>query len=659
MFGFTVNPPVAALSAVSVTPSSITSGQAGTGTVTLTSAAGSGGVAVSLSSSNSTAAGVPASVTIPQGSTSATFSVNAGNVSGSTPVTLTASYSGVNKTFGLTINPPVAALSSISVSPNVIIGGQSGTGTVTLTAAAGSGGVNVSLSSSNTMAAGVPVTVTVPQGSTSATFTVNTATVSAATPVTLTASYSGVNATFGFTVNPLAAALSAVSVSPSAITSGQTGTGTVTLSATAGSGGVAVSLSSSNSTAAGVPSSVTIPQGSISATFSVNAGNVSSSTPVTLTASYSGVNKTFTVTINPPAAALSSVTVSPSILIGGQSATGTVSLMAAAGAGGVVVALSSSNTNAASVPASVMVPQGSASATFPVTTGTMRVPTPAMVTATYSGINKTFGLTVDPLAPALSSISISPGSITSGQSGTGTVSLTSPAGSGGVMVSLFSANAAVAGVPSSVTILQGATSATFTVNAGSVIVSTSAMVSAYYSGVNASFTVTVTPAAVAGATASFVALDSTTQGNWRNKYNFANVTIIGDGAVNTTVTPVPSGENAVTWNPQATTARALENLESTGRIAARWAAAANFFVDINYTDQAVHQIAIYCLDWNEMSRAETISVLDATTNKVLDSRSVSNFTKGVYAVWNVTGHVKLQITKTAGNNAVISGLFLN
>ena len=105
--------------------------------------------------------------------------------------------------------------------------------------------------------------------------------------------------------------------------------------------------------------------------------------------------------------------------------------------------------------------------------------------------------------------------------------------------------------------------------------------------------------------------------------------------------------------------RALENLASTGRVAGRWAASTDFFVDLNFTDQAVHQVAIYCLDWNEKSRAETISVVDATTNAVLDTRSVSNFTEGVYVVWSVTGHVKLQITKTAGNNAVISGVFLN
>src|SRR5262249_3651172 len=40
------------------------------------------------------------------------------------------------------------------------------------------------------------------------------------------------------------------------------------------------------------------------------------------------------------------------------------------------------------------------------------------------------------------------------------------------------------------------------------------------------------------------------------------------------------------------------------------------------------------------------------------SRTLSNFSSGVYLVWNVSGHVTLRVTKTGGINAVASGLFL-
>jgi hypothetical protein len=68
------------------------------------------------------------------------------------------------------------------------------------------------------------------------------------------------------------------------------------------------------------------------------------------------------------APALSAVRVSPSDVVQGDTATGTVVLTAAAPSGGFVVDLMSDNTAVATVPASVAVPAGATSATFVVTT---------------------------------------------------------------------------------------------------------------------------------------------------------------------------------------------------------------------------------------------------------------------------------------------------
>ncbi len=43
---------------------------------------------------------------------------------------------------------------------------------------------------------------------------------------------------------------------------------------------------------------------------------------------------------------------------------------------------------------------------------------------------------------------------------------------------------------------------------------------------------------------------------------------------------------------------------------------------------------------------------------VLDSRTLSGFGGGQWLVWTVTGHVALRVTRTAGANALVSGLFL-
>jgi hypothetical protein len=109
-----------ALSAVGLNPTSVTGGSPSTGTITLTGPAPSGGVVVSLSSSNANVAGVPASVTVAAGTSSASFTVTTVAVSGSTGVTVTATSGGVARTTTLTVNPASTTLGAPTlVSPTV------------------------------------------------------------------------------------------------------------------------------------------------------------------------------------------------------------------------------------------------------------------------------------------------------------------------------------------------------------------------------------------------------------------------------------------------------------------------------------------------------------------------------------------------------------
>ncbi len=91
---------------------------------------------------------------------------------------------------------------------------------------------------------------------------------------------------------------------------------------------------------------------------------------------------------------LGTLTASPNPVTGGSSATGTVSLSAAAPAGGLAVALWSSNTAVASVPGSVVVPAGATSAAFPITTSRVRRATAVTLQASYGGVAKTLTLSV-------------------------------------------------------------------------------------------------------------------------------------------------------------------------------------------------------------------------------------------------------------------------
>src|SRR5947208_7768584 len=190
---------------------------------------------------------------------------------------------------------PALSLSSLALNPTSVAGGNSSTGTVTLSGPAPAGGARVALSSSNTAAATVPSSVTVPAGATNATFTVSTSVVTASTAVTISAAYGGATRTASIAVAPAPpppATLSSLTVNPTSVIGGlQSSASTVTLSGAAPAGGATVALSSSNG-AARVPSSVFVPAGATSATFTVNTSIVLLSTSATISASYNGTTRT-------------------------------------------------------------------------------------------------------------------------------------------------------------------------------------------------------------------------------------------------------------------------------------------------------------------------------------------------------------------------------
>ncbi|MCW3055744.1 MAG: hypothetical protein JWN14_4914, partial [Chthonomonadales bacterium] len=291
------------------------------------------------------------------------------------------------------VDTPVLQLSAVSASPNPVIGGNTSTGTVTLSQAAPTGGITVTLSSNNSGVASVPSSVTVAQGQTTATFTITTTTVSTPATVTLSGSYNSVTQTTMLTVNPVPV-FSALSVSPSSVIGGTSATGTATLTYPAGTGGVSVSLSSNNTAAATTPASVTIAAGQTSATFTVTTSAVTAPTSVTLTGVSGGVTKTAALTVSPTN--LTGFSLSPGSASMGQTVTGYLQLSSAAPTGGASVAISCSNSQAATFPAAVSVPAGQSSTSFSIVTSTVNYPITVTFTASYGVNSFTAQLTLYP-----------------------------------------------------------------------------------------------------------------------------------------------------------------------------------------------------------------------------------------------------------------------
>jgi hypothetical protein len=192
-------------------------------------------------------------------------------------------------------------------------------------------------------------------------------------------------------------------------------------------------------------------------------------------------------------AALTAVSASPNQVVGGNGATGTVTLTAPAPAGGATVSLGSASS-AVGVPASASVAQGATSTTFAITTSVVTSTTSTTLSASYAGVTKTTTFTVTPaaIASSLATLTLNRSSIVGGTSTTGTVTLTSAAPGGGATVTLTSSDGQLATVPPSVVVAPGATSASFPVSTVAVKKNAAVSITANYAGVTKSAAIKIT-----------------------------------------------------------------------------------------------------------------------------------------------------------------------
>ena len=469
----------ATLTTVVLNPGAVQGGSTESCTITLNGPAGPLGAAVSIYSSSQIVE-TPNTVTIPAGQTTASFSIETTPVKKSTSVTITCLLLGSSGKASFSVLPNT--LSTIGVSSASIPGGNLGVGTVTLTGPAPTGGITVTLSTSN-LVAKVPASVTVLSGQSSARFNVTTTAVAKTVAATLTAQSGSVQAACNVEITP--ATLSSLTVNSLGITGGGMAVGTVTLDGIAGPGGVVIKLASGSKLVT-VPSSVEVPSGKSSAIFAVHTVPVAAPTSVTISASIGTVVESAVLTIYPPT--IVSMSVTPSVMIGGGVATGKVTLGGPSPAGGIRVVVVASPASVI-VPASVVVPAGASSASFPVKTSPVGVQTLSMVTAAAGSNSQVADLTINP--PTLSSFSLTPQTLKGGKSATGTVTISSPAPAGGLVVSIACSNHA-ATAPATVTIASGRTSVKFTVSTGSVTSTQKSVITAALLGLSKVQTLTIT-----------------------------------------------------------------------------------------------------------------------------------------------------------------------
>jgi hypothetical protein len=212
-------------------------------------------------------------------------------------------------------------------------------------------------------------------------------------------------------------------VGANAMLGGTVGSGFVRLNVPAQAGGAVVILGSSNPALAAVPGTVTVPQGAFTAGFPITAAPVLlPATTVGLTAALNGVTVSGFVQIFPaPPLAISTVSLTPAVVVGGAQLSGTVTMNVPLQALPATVALTSNNP-AVTVPSTVDVPLGASAVNFVATTTTVGVAVNAVITATFNGTAVSAGATVNPAPGAVYTLTVT-------RSGSGTVTAT-PSGIG-------------------------------------------------------------------------------------------------------------------------------------------------------------------------------------------------------------------------------------
>lgn len=291
-----------ALSSVTVNSATVAPGGTLNATVSLGAPAPAGGVAISFLSNNTALAASPASLTIPEGQTSATTPVLilGGTLTAPATFRLFASDGTVSKSAVVTVKP-VVKLTGVTI--NGVEGGFATYGAVSLSIPAQLGGAVVSLTSSNPALVQVPATVAVPQGYASFSFQALTGGVTVATTVPITATFDGTTVTANLTLSPApVVALSALTI-PATLVGGQALYGSVTLNNfVRGLAGATILISTGDTASIQLPASVFIPQGQTIGYFTATTGVVPGNKGVTIKATYNGgqLNSNINLTPIPP-----------------------------------------------------------------------------------------------------------------------------------------------------------------------------------------------------------------------------------------------------------------------------------------------------------------------------------------------------------------------
>jgi hypothetical protein len=167
--------------------------------------------------------------------------------------------------------------------------------------------------------------------------------------------------------------------------------------------------------------------------------------------------------------------------------------------------------------------------------------------------------------------------------------------------------------------------------------------------------------------AVFVKSDTVTQGNWIGKYGSKGYVLAHMPDIGNLPPYLPrlntSALTVYTWADPTADPRGLQKPTGADHFAATWFDSTSLTLVFDFdedpnNDSQPRQVALYCIDWDNVGRAQQLDMLaDGATTP--DTQNLSAFDGGRYLVWKLTGKVRLTITRKGAANAVLSGIFLD
>lgn len=349
-------------------------------------------------------------------------------------------------------------LQEFSIAQVQLAGTERTTATITLSAPASPGGAVIAITTDNPAVAmpddngNLLETIVIPEGQTTATFPIVTFDVAQTYTVNFTAELEGDERAASVTVAPW---LTNLSLSPNSIVGGNKVTGRVSLYRPAPTSGLSVSITSSQPDlafavdSADQPiSTIAVPTGATSSTFSIKTRGVDVTTNISILARITTPNlvsvRSQPMTIRP--AKLKSLSFNPTNVNGGQFSTGTLLLDGEAGTSLIRFDMTlGSGTANVSVPAVTAIGARQTSGTFRVTTNYVAANAFRTVIATRRGDTsqvKQAAIFVD--AIDMADLVLGGTSVQGGTNVNGFLQLTRPASSGGFTFTVTSSNTTVA-----------------------------------------------------------------------------------------------------------------------------------------------------------------------------------------------------------------------